>query len=129
MNLIRWTDSLSLKNLQIDHQHKELIRLTNNLILNSNAHVHSEIIGETLHELLMYSKRHFKSEEEFLEKINYPKLAEHRANHEEFVYEIAMFCEDVMNGKSTVTKEMIQYLVKWIVNHTSKDDLDYKNYI
>jgi hemerythrin len=129
MNLIQWNESFSVNNLLIDNQHRNLFKLTNNLILNSNAKVNSEIISETLHDLILYAKTHFKDEEELLKKHHYPKFSEHKTMHENFIYEIAMFCEDVVNRKTTVAEDMINYLVNWIFNHTCKDDQDYKNYI
>jgi hemerythrin-like metal-binding protein len=129
METIQWSESISINNSDIDNQHKNLIQLTNNLILNSNAKVNSEIIGETLQKLLKYIKEHFKDEEELLEKCNYPKLEEHKEEHKKFVLKIVWFCKDVLDGKSTVTEEMISFLVDWLLNHTSIDDQDYKNYI
>lgn len=128
METIQWSESISVNNYEIDNQHKNLIQLTNNLILNSNAKVNSEIIGETLQKLLKYIKEHFKDEEELLEKCNYPKLEEHKKEHKKFVLKIVRFCKDVLDGKSTVTEEMINFLSGWLLNHTSVDDQDYKNY-
>ena len=129
METIQWSESISVDNYEIDNQHKYLIQLTNNLILNSNAKVNSVIIGETLQKLYKYIKEHFKDEEALLEKCNYPKLEEHKEEHKKFVLKIVRFCKDVLDGKSTVTEEMISFLVDWILNHTSVDDQDYKSYI
>ena len=129
METVQWSESISVDNYEIDNQHKNLIQLTNNLILNSNAKVNSEIIGETLQKLLKYIKEHFKDEEELLEKCNYPKLEEHKREHKKFVLKIVRFCKDVLDGKSTVTEEMINFLSGWLLNHTGIDDQDYKNYI
>jgi hemerythrin len=129
METIQWSDSISVNNSDIDNQHKNLIQLTNDLILNSNAGVNSEIIGETLQKLLKHIKQHFKDEEELLEKCNYPKLEEHKEEHKKFVLKIVQFCKDVLDGKSTVTEEMINFLSGWLLNHTSVNDQDYKNYI
>jgi len=129
METIQWSESISVNNYEIDNQHKNLIQLTNNLILNSNAKVNSEIIGETLQKLLKYIKEHFKDEEELLEKCNYPKPEEHKKEHKKFILNIVGFCNDVLCGKSNVTEEMISFLIDWLLNHTSVDDKDYKNYI
>ena len=129
METIQWSERISVNNYDIDNQHKYLIQLTNNLILNSNAKVNSAIIGETLTKLYKYIKEHFKDEEALLEKFNYPKLEEHKKEHRKFVLRIAGFCKDVYDRKSTVTEEMISFLVVWLLNHTGVDDQDYKNYI
>ena len=63
--------------------------------------------------LLKYTKDHFKTEEALLDKYNYPKLEEHKKEHRKFLLQIVRFCKDVYNGKSTVTEEMISFLVSW----------------
>jgi hemerythrin-like metal-binding protein len=82
-----------------------------------------------LTKLYRYIKEHFEDEEALLEKFNYPKLEEHKKKHRKFVLKIVRFCKDVLDGKSTVTEEMISFLVDWLLNHTSVDDQDYKSYI
>jgi len=63
METIQWSDSISVNNYAIDNQHKYLIQLVNNLILNSNAKVNSEIIGKTLQDLILFTRDHFRDEE------------------------------------------------------------------
>lgn len=129
MEKIKWDDSLSVNNSIIDNQHKELFELTNELILNCKSDINSPLVGETLRDLLKYAKKHFKEEEKFLKELDYPKLEEHKKMHIDFIFKVAMFSKDVMDGKSSTAEEMIKFLVDWVVNHTSNADQDYKNYI
>ncbi len=129
MDLLKWNESLSVENIVIDNQHKGLFDLTNNLILEYKDDINSPLIGETLSSLLRYAKKHFKDEERLLREVKYPKLEEHEKMHIDFIFKIAMFCKDVLNGKSSVVNEMIEYLTDWLINHTSSADLDFKNYI
>ena len=129
METIQWNDQISVNNFEIDNQHKYLIQLVNNLIMNSNAKVNSAIIGESLQNLLIFTREHFRDEEILLAKHNYPKFEEHKKEHKKFVKIIAGFCKDVLHRKSTVTVEMISFLVDWFLNHTSVNDQDYKCYI
>lgn len=126
---VKWTQELSLNNENIDEQHKKLFALTNELIMHSDADAHSEIINETLYELLQYVDIHFSEEEEMLEKVGYPKLEEHKKIHRSFTKKIAMFCRDVVRGKAHIAEELLVFLTGWIYQHTSIDDQDYKNYI
>lgn len=126
---VEWSEELSLNNEDIDAQHKKLFALTNELINHSDADAHSEIINETLYELLQYVDVHFSDEEEMLAKINYPKLEEHRKIHRSFTRKIAMFCQDVVKGKAHIAEDLLDYLTGWIIQHTSIEDQDYKNYL
>lgn len=120
---------MSVNNSRIDYQHKELIDITNKLIQNSKAKVDSEIVGRILSQLLQYVKYHFNEEEELLKEHNYPKLDSHKEEHRRFMQKMAKFTLDVIDGKSSLTEEMINFLVGWLLIHTSVDDQDYKNYI
>jgi len=126
---VYWTQELSLGNEDIDEQHQKLFALTNELIDHSDAEARSEIINETLYELLQYIDVHFRDEEEMLQKINYPKLEEHKKIHRSFTKKIAMFCHDVVKGKSKVAEHLLEYLIAWLSQHTSVDDQDYKRYL
>jgi len=129
MKIIQWSETISVNNTTIDNQHKRLIDLINELSKHSNTGANSKIINETLSELLRYTLTHFSDEEEFMRKAGYPKLDQHIKKHRDFSHKIATFCLDVQNGKASVTKDLLQFLADWLVEHTSVDDQDYKNYI
>jgi hemerythrin-like metal-binding protein len=129
MDIIQWNEKISVNNTKIDNQHKKLIDLINELSKNSNEGAKSKIVNETLSELLRYTLIHFSDEEEFMRKAKYPKLDQHIKTHKTFSHKIALFCLDVQNGKASVTKELLQFLVDWLIGHISSDDQDYKNYI
>jgi len=126
---IYWSEAISLGNEEVDNQHKKLFELTNELIKHADADAHSEIINETLYELLQYVDTHFSDEEALMESINYPKLEEHKKLHRSFTKQIAMFCRDVVQGKATIAEELLAYLSHWLQHHTSQADQDYKNYL
>ena len=124
-----WRSELSLNNEELDAQHQQLFNLTNELIKHADADAHSEIINETLYELLQYIDVHFSDEEKMLEELNYPKLAEHKRAHRNFTKKIARFCQDVVLGKSHIAEHLLTFLSTWIMQHTGFDDQDFKKYI
>ncbi len=79
---IAWSEAISVNNKKIDDQHKHLIELTNNLIDHSNEKADSALISESLDELVKYTRTHFRDEEQLLEACNYPKLNDHKEEHE-----------------------------------------------
>lgn len=128
MEKLAWSKDISLNNAMLDNQHMRLFEIANQLIENANTNTNPELISETLHNLLQYSKLHFKAEELYLQSINYPKIEDHIKEHSSFVYQIAMFCKDVSEGKSDLSAEMLDYLVVWIREHTSKEGADFRKY-
>ncbi len=129
MEVLEWTEAISIENQRIDDQHKKLIEITNKLIEHSYAHAQSVFVSDTLNELRKYTEYHFHEEEMLLSKVGYPKLEEHKREHLFFLRKITFLCQDVVEGKDTVTQELIDFLVKWIKTHTSKSDMDYKKYL
>lgn len=129
MKLIEWNESLYVGNATIDEQHQQIIRLTNNLIQHSNAECSSELISESLTELIKYYRTHFVTEENFLRERNYPKLDYHISLHTQFIKEVALFSKDVLDKDKSVTHRIIKFLIKWVVNHVTTEDQDYKKYL
>ena len=82
MKLLKWKDSYSMEEKEIDNQHKGLFRLSNEIY-----HLVKEGIDDNEHfrELFMalndYSVEHFIYEEMYMQEQGYPKLKEHISQH------------------------------------------------
>jgi hemerythrin-like metal-binding protein len=129
MKAIEWKDDFSVNDTKIDLQHKKLMRLINKLCEHKEASADSDVIGETLTDLLYYVKEHFRDEEVYLKTFNYPKLIAHIEEHRKFSYKIGMFSLDVIQKKQDLTQEMIDFLKNWWYEHIIVEDQDYKNYL
>lgn len=129
MQVIEWNPDMSVNHKKIDEQHKEIIELTNTLIKNADAKVTSEIISESLENLIKHYRAHFQLEEEFLESQQYSNLRYHKGLHDQFRYDVAMFSKAVLENKHSVTEDMIKYLVDWVYSHVFGEDQEYKKYL
>lgn len=129
MDVIKWTENLSVNNALIDYQHKELIRLLNRLIINRDAENQQILVGEILSDLLSYIKKHFTDEEKYLRKQKYPDIEKHIKIHQQFSYKIGEFCLEVIEGRNTVSDDMIVYLSNWLIEHIGIEDQAYKAHI
>ena len=128
---ITWSDMLSVNNEKIDSQHMWLVD-------NLNAFLHAMMNGEgvdkikgMLEKLGEYVVFHFKDEEEFQEKIAYPKLEEHRKIHKNFVEELGNLAEILIEqGPSPELAIVLQEKVAlWLVNHITVTDMDYRHFL
>lgn len=128
MEIKRCDEEVRVIIIEIENQNKRLMEITNNLILHSDGNSNSELINETLTELLKYKKVLFQVEE-VMKRYNYPGIDKHKKIHRQFGFRIAMFCNDVMDRKTGVTEELIKFLLDWQILHTSVDNSDYKIYI
>jgi hemerythrin len=129
--LVEWEDRYSVGITQIDDQHKELIRLTNELYrgcLAGNEEA-EEFFFKTVRSVLNYTKFHFSAEEKLMERVRYPKYAEHRKEHENFVRETLNEVKCFQNGKKFVPNNFVRYLKDWILSHIAIMDTQYATYI
>lgn len=127
--LIEWDNSLSVGNQKIDSQHKVLIKLINNLNEAFAEGKTKSAIGEILKELAEYTVTHFGDEERFMERGNYPDLANHKKIHVKFVDTVKTTINDFESGKSMVSKDLMIFLKEWLIEHIMGTDQKYSSYV
>lgn len=137
MILIEWSEKLSVNIPVIDDQHKKLISYLNELYTFMKAGKGREIVGETLSKLIEYTKFHFKTEEDFFNKFNYPDKIIHEQEHKEFINNVTKINNDYNNVKlsasqvslTTTVIETSRFLYQWILNHIMKIDKKYEDFL
>jgi|GEM_PF-721979 len=82
---IRWRKEMSVGNAWIDHDHKYLLCLINTVELALKAGDQEEFLIYTLDQLQDYTVEHFGREERIMRKIQYPKYAAHKSQHQELL--------------------------------------------
>ena len=117
-----WKDEYSVFNTEIDKQHKKLFDIINEIIDKGESNVHSEIITDTFLNLIKYSEYHFKEEEKYMIKFNYPEFSSHKHEHKEFIKKISLFSIRAMNNDEKVPMEIVNFLNSWIVDHVLNSD-------
>ncbi len=105
----------------VDEEHKELFRITdkaNKLLRNDFSYDGYDEIMAVLGELKDYTKRHFKDEEDYMERLHYEGLPAQRRAHESFIQRIEDVDLDSIDGDPKVYLEsLIEFLLGWLINH------------
>jgi hemerythrin len=122
--VVKWDNAYSVGVKLIDDQHKELIRMTNELSLGcqkggSEAEIY---FMKVIQGAVKYVKVHFTTEEIIMERLKYPDYLEHKREHEVFVAEVLQDIKAFENGGKLVPLEFAQFLQKWVLNHIAKSD-------
>lgn len=119
---MEWHDSYCIGIEEIDNQHKELVAMVSRL---QDTLVHGDInkeVANALRFLVDYTKRHFADEERIMQSLNHPELAHHKELHQKLINDVVLILLDLKKGKSIDPLALIDFLVKWLINHVRYED-------
>ncbi|WP_234445795.1 bacteriohemerythrin [Carboxylicivirga marina] len=88
---IIWTDDLSVNSTVIDNEHKQLFALIDNFYKGIKDNSPKKRLEELILGLVDYTKTHFANEEEYMARMNYPNLSEHKELHQSFVAKVSSY--------------------------------------
>jgi hemerythrin-like metal-binding protein len=120
-----FTPALSVKVLKFDDEHKKLIGYADALGAAMKEGKGKDVMSKVLADLVNYTKTHFKSEEDMMQKYNYPGFAEQKKQHTDFVAKVADMQQKFEAGNAMISVEVINFLNNWVVNHIQKVDAQY----
>lgn len=124
-DLITWGPKLATGIEQIDSQHKELIRMINELHNAMKNKVGIQRSGSILDGLAEYTVYHFGHEEKLFRQYGYTEYDEHKKIHEKLVATVLAFQKDFKAGKASLSVELMDFLTKWLKDHIMKCDMKY----
>ncbi|NLK97658.1 hemerythrin family protein [Defluviitalea saccharophila] len=123
-----WKDTYELGVPQIDAQHKELFRRVEAFlqVLRSKDTWEDKLpkINETLEFMKGYVVEHFRDEEEYQKKINYPEYEAHKQIHSNmvgYVLEVSKQFEE-SNNDENLMQQFGGKLLAWLINHVAAED-------
>jgi len=125
---IIWDESYSVGVKELDEQHQQIIKIVNRLIKEKDLKVNSETISDVLAELTQYAEFHFRIEEEYMKKHDFPGYSVHKELHSTFRLQLITFAIEIVAEKETIPDEVIDYLKNWWLKHILKSDMKFKKY-
>lgn len=105
-----------------DYQHKQLIDLFEKIKQAKTDHKEQNLYRYTIAFLAMYVNHHFKLEEEYMDKYDYPGKEDHKKSHRGFIKELKKFREANTEYTEDGADDLLQRLGEWILNHILGDD-------
>lgn len=115
-------------NKELDEQHKRLVMMINRLIGAKDVATGSETISELITDMIKYSQEHFKFEENLMAEYGSPHLEQHKQSHVKFRKKVGDFCIAAPLGVPSVPQALLDFLVKWLLNHILHEDVTYKSF-
>jgi hemerythrin len=131
MNLIEWTEDLSVKNGVIDGQHKQLIAKMNEFIGLVDKGKGEDKILEIIDFLFEHLNQHIDYEEKYMLKYEFPGLEEHKIEHQKMLNITKKISErfDEVGVSHEFALEIKKNLFDWFVSHLKTYDLQYADFI
>lgn len=110
----------------IDEQHKKLFELADKaymLLKNDFAIDKYDKIVQIIEELKDYTVFHFKSEEEYMESINYKRMFTQKIEHEKFIKVLEEIdLKDIDENQDESLVKILNFLNEWLTEHILKND-------
>lgn len=123
--MIEWSNKYSVGVSVIDEEHKGFIGIINKVIAARQRNYNQEEVEEVLSELVKFAKGHFKTEEAYMSKFEYPDYLLHYNEHLNFSLHMIIYNNQVINGEYKIMDELYNYLQEWLVHHIQKTDKKY----
>ena len=142
-DFLLWRDEWLLDIDSLDQEHKAIVDSLNRLVHawcsgnDADSNVVQEQKGRRekephalIDELMSATKEHFTHEEEMMRKEAYPGYAMHVREHTMLLAELkSTLTTNLMHGCSTTNKNMLDALKSWYIDHVSRSDKDFANYM
>ncbi|HYD31391.1 MAG TPA: bacteriohemerythrin [Azospirillaceae bacterium] len=126
---MRWSEALSVGDMEIDHDHMILLGLVNAVHEAYQRGLSRTATGEALNRLLAYAGTHFHHEETVMERVGYPQREQHKAEHAELTSRVLILRQRFDAGEDRVGEELLTLLKEWLTRHIQHSDKAIGEYI
>ena len=128
---IAWSNDLETGNDAIDTQHKELFRLTSNLVEACENNKEQEVMGETLDFLAAYTVQHFTDEEALQVEHKFPAYEKHKKLHDDFKAKVVGLIKQYKEDSASVDlrAQVNTTIIRWLLLHIKGEDFKIADYI
>ncbi len=130
MSFFTWQDKFNTGHEEIDKDHHILVDLIGQLHdAFASGHGHTSI-GPVLSVLADYTDYHFKREEELMDRLGFPKAADHRAEHDALRGKVFDIQKRFEAGDDTaIGNELLAFLHFWLHFHILDVDMELRDFL
>lgn len=129
MELLIWSHIYSVGIDKVDEQHKNLIKMLNDLHKALTESDDRAAAKPFLDKLLDYTVYHFKSEEELFEKHSYPEIEAHKKIHSQLVQDAMNYVKEYESGSEAINEKLMVFLTDWLKDHILGEDKKFGRFL
>ncbi len=130
---MEWTPKMRVGLAELDDDHKELVRIINQLGSDYKDEDRRRAVRQSLVALRRYAEFHFAREEQVLMACAYTQLEGHQGEHRDFVQRIQELTRQFDSGPdgmaAIVNEELMDFLRDWLTHHIMIVDMAYRETI
>ena len=127
--LAKWYETYNLNRNHLDARNQEMIDIINDLVVAQQNGTIQFVIADVYKKAIDYAEINFASEEDIMNKCNYPATAEHIREHNEFKQEILELSREWQEGDVFISLKTLRYLKDWAVTHLLGTDKEFGEYL
>ena len=117
MSLIEWKEQYSLGVPAVDHEHRELIELINELYASVKGPDTDTTVMDFLGELYARIAAHFALEEKIMRDSGYDEYQDHKSDHERLLDDVRDLMDDYEDGVYVDVELFGKRLDEWFSEH------------
>jgi hemerythrin len=120
-----WTDNMEVGDTLIDAQHKELIEMTNDLLVACYYGQPPSKLHDMLLEIANESVQHFLDEEQLMLTVGYPGYNEHKQIHDGFLAVVigALALVETEGPSADLISAIATTVGNWVMDHILQADV------
>ncbi|MBF0194539.1 MAG: bacteriohemerythrin [Magnetococcales bacterium] len=118
-----WSRSFKTGIPTIDHDHKTLLGMINDMHQAMKHEKGVEAIEQILSDLAKYTVEHFGREEEIFDKYGYENSVEHKKQHKKLADTVNKLIQQFKDGEFTVAMDLMVVAKAWLIQHILEDDM------
>jgi len=126
MSLIVWKHEYDLGIHIVDEHHRGIVSAINSLNYELQRQQGENVLVPIFKIMQEYTHIHFKVEEGFFEKFNFPDAVSHRALHDELLDTLSKVGERCMLNHDP--QQFMDFLKKWWIDHIRTKDREFRDY-
>jgi hemerythrin-like metal-binding protein len=114
MNWIGWNEKFATGHRDMDHGHKKLMDLINQLADGMEQNKPKEFCSNTLAQFIEQAGIHFGHEEQMMDRVRYPKATQHKAVHATMLSDVLAFKASYDASDSSEFITLLVVLDSWL---------------
>ena len=122
MPIVTWCNEYNVNVEEIDIQHRKILELVNNLHSSVEACIDKNDLKDLLVELVEFTRMHFSTEEQLMEKYDHSEREEHVREHRILLQHMTDLVAVVSRGKYPTFYSDYDVSTDWAMVHISEFD-------